>query len=288
GEIIKKLEKVDSMSLGLEHFFRELGEIYEIALTNSNHTTQSVLKYAELYAELLINGHAIELLDGDAGNMSGTWLSAICNEVIKRFPKLQVFVISILGLQSSGKSTLLNALFASKFAVSVGRCTRGLFMRLVFLEKKLCEELKVDAILIIDTEGLGAPEKVNDPEADRKDRLLATFAMGVSNLTLINIFGEYMRDLTEILQIAIIAMARLEKAQMAPDIFIVQHLTEKDTSKTASSIDQFCEALQKALEVTDKKDIEMGIANSKCLNNLNDRIQKGELLKQFHPFKNGA
>ncbi|CAG8740002.1 14328_t:CDS:1, partial [Ambispora leptoticha] len=152
GEIIKKLDKVDSMSLGLEHFFRELGEIYEIALTNSNHTTQSVLKYAELYAELLIDGHAIELLDGDAGNMSGTWLSAICNEVTKRFPELRIFVISILGLQSSGKSTLLNALFACKFAVSVGRCTRGLFMRLVFLEKKLCEELKVDAILIIDTE----------------------------------------------------------------------------------------------------------------------------------------
>ncbi|CAG8633012.1 9813_t:CDS:2, partial [Ambispora gerdemannii] len=216
------------------------------------------------------------------------WLAAICNKVTKRFPKLRVFIISILGLQSSGKSTLLNALFACKFAVSVGRCTRGLFMRLVFLEKKLCDELNVDAILLIDTEGLGAPEKVNDPEAERKDRLLATFAMGVSDLTLINVLGEYMRDLTEILQIAIVAMARLEKAEMAPDIFMVQHLTERDTGKTAIDIDQFCKALQNALEIADKKDVEMGIANSKCLKNLSERIQKGELLKQFHPFKNGA
>ncbi|CAG8563982.1 10873_t:CDS:2 [Ambispora gerdemannii] len=287
-EIKKALDKVDSMSLGLEHFFRELGQIYEIALTNPSQTNQSVLDFPELYAELLINGHAIELLDGDAGNMSGAWLAAICNKVTKRFPKLRVFIISILGLQSSGKSTLLNALFACKFAVSVGRCTRGLFMRLVFLEKKLYDELNVDAILLIDTEGLGAPEKVNDPEAERKDRLLATFAMGVSNLTLINVLGEYMRDLTEILQIAIVAMARLEKAEMAPDIFMVQHLTERDTGKTVGGVDQFCKALQNALEIADKKDVEMGIANSKCLKNLSDRIQKGELLKQFHPFKNGA
>ncbi len=36
-------------------------------------------------------------------------------------------VITILGPQSSGKSTLLNFLFGCDFAASEGRCTRGVY-----------------------------------------------------------------------------------------------------------------------------------------------------------------
>jgi GTPase Era involved in 16S rRNA processing len=134
-------------------------------------------------------------------------------------------------LQSSGKSTLLNALFGCKFAVSVGRCTRGLFLRLLYLDKSLADQLNVDAFLIVDTEGLGAPEKMNDPEADKKDRMLATFVMGISNLVVINVLGEYMNSLTEILQIAIVSMARLDEAEISPDILLVQHLNESNEVK---------------------------------------------------------
>src|SRR6266508_2312650 len=84
-----------------------------------------------------------------------------------------------------------------------------------FWEKDLSDQLNVDAF---DTEIPSASEKVNDPESEKKDRILATFAMGVSNLTILNVLGESMRDLTEILQIAIVTMARLEEAGIAPDI----------------------------------------------------------------------
>nr|XP_032836334.1 interferon-induced very large GTPase 1-like [Petromyzon marinus] len=281
------MKMLGRMSLGPEHFFRELGHIYE--LTNEGQRESgALLECPTSYAELLMSGHAIELLNGDTGEMPGAWLTAICKHVTKAFPNLRIFVLSILGLQSSGKSTLLNALFACKFAVSVGRCTRGLFMRLLFLEEKLSETLNADAILLIDTEGLGAPEKMNDDDAEQKDRMLATFAMSVSNLTIINVLGEYMRDLTEILQIAIVAMARLEKAKMSPDILMVQHLTERNTSKTSSGQEQFCKALENALELTKEKDVDMGILDVNCLTNLAGRIQNRELLKQFRPFKNGA
>ncbi|CAG8480116.1 24027_t:CDS:2 [Dentiscutata erythropus] len=261
------LEQVDSVSLGLEHFFRELGQIYEISFKKPDNNI--ILGLPKFYTELFIDNRAIELIDGDAGEMPGIWLSAIFKEIDVLFPNLRIFVVSILGLQSSGKSTLLNALFACKFAVSVGRCTRGLFMRLLFLDEKLRDKNKVDAILLIDTEGLGAPEKINDDHAAQSDRLLATYVM-------------------EILQIAIVAMARLEKAEIVPDIFMIQHLTERNTEKTASGQIQFCEALQNALNFTDDKDTEMGITNSSCLKEINMRIQKGDFLKQFRPFKNGA
>ncbi|XP_075910970.1 uncharacterized protein LOC116956927 [Petromyzon marinus] len=286
-DINDNLKELDHMCLGLEHFFRELGHIYEI-VQGGESKNEDILTFPKLYGELLTQGHAIELLNGDTSEMPGAWLTDIFQHISRNFPTLRIFVISILGLQSSGKSTLLNALFACKFAVSVGRCTRGLFMRLLFLEEKLVKKLKCDAIVLIDTEGLGAPEKMNDENAEQKDRILATFAMSVSNLTLINVLGEYMQDLTKILQIAIVAMAQLKEVKMAPDILMVQHLTERNSAMMSSAQNQFCQAIEKALELTEKKDFDMGIGDVSCLKNLTDRIQNGKLLKQFRPFKNGA
>ncbi|KAF0555777.1 interferon-induced very large GTPase 1 [Gigaspora margarita] len=50
-----------------------------------------------------------------------------------------------------------------------------------------------------------------------------------------------MNDLTEILQIIIVAMVCLEEAEIAPDIFMIQHFTERNTGKPASGQIQFCE-----------------------------------------------
>ncbi|RHZ83940.1 hypothetical protein Glove_86g224 [Diversispora epigaea] len=285
-EIAKIWEKVDNMSLGLEHFFRELGQIYKVISVNDQRV--EIMRLPEYYAELLISGHTIELLDGDAGAISEAWFSAICEHVRKLHPNLRIFVISILGLQSSGKSTLLNALFACRFAVSVGRCTRGLFMRLLFLEEDLSNQLGVDAFVLVDTEGLGAPEKMNEPESEKKDRILATFAMGVSNLTILNVLGESVRNLTEILQIAIVTMARLEKAGMAPDILMVQHISERNSARLSEPEEKFRDALQEALKVADEQDTVMGVSSIKCLQILDERIKKGQLLKPFRPFKDGA
>ncbi|CAG8446402.1 16010_t:CDS:2 [Dentiscutata heterogama] len=294
-------KEVDNSSLGIEHFFRELGHIYKIFISDSDDdsktisinglTKEGVLKIPEYCAELLISGNTIELLDGDSTTISEDWFSTICNCINKKFPNLRVFVISILGLQSSGKSTLLNALFACKFAVSAGRCTKGFFMRLSFLEKELSDLLGIDAFILIDTEGLGAPEKIGEPESEKKDRMLATFAMGISNLTIINILGESMSELNEILktvQVAIVTMPRLEKAIISPDILMVQHVTEKNSTKLGGLERKFREAFQKALEIAKGKISGMSAHNIDCLNILGARIKNEKFLKLFAPFKNGT
>ncbi|KAF0465723.1 interferon-induced very large GTPase 1-like [Gigaspora margarita] len=135
-----------------------------------------------------------------------------------RFPNLKIFVISKLGLQSSGKSTLLNALFACKIAVSARRCTRGLVMRFLFLDKDLSNQLGVDAFILIDTEGLCAPEKMGDPKSEKKNRILANFALQISNLTIINILGNSEEELNKILRTTIGILINLNKPL---DIFII-------------------------------------------------------------------
>ena len=283
-QIAGTLNIIDGMNLGLEHLFREVGHLYK--LQQQQLTSMMVPQKA---ADLFLNGHPIELLDGDSGQIQMLWINAILKHINEKHPKLRVYVVSIIGLQSSGKSTLLNSLFACRFAVSVGRCSRGLFMRLLFLDKQVAKKCNVDAVLLIDSEGLGSPEKMGDVEGEKKDRLLATFAMGISNLAIINVLGEYMRELTEILQIAIVTMTRLEKADIAPDILMVQHLlTEKNSEKLSQSEEQFCEAIRNAIDLAEKKDVQVGVRNAKCLRELFARIQNRTLLTQFHPYKDGA
>jgi len=145
-DLFAVLNDIENKTLGLEHFFRELSKLYELSSfvkndhldhNNRQRFEESLKNLAQSYGELFLDGHPIELLNGELGEMPSSWITAICNQITHKQPKLRIFVISIIGLQSSGKSTLLNALFGCKFAVSVGRCTRGLYMRLLLLEEGL-------------------------------------------------------------------------------------------------------------------------------------------------------
>ena len=111
--------------------------------------------------------------------------------------KKKLLVITILGPQSSGKSTLLNYLMGSKFHVSAGRCTKGLNAMLIRTNFEETRE-----ILILDSEGIFSIER-NDPMYDRR---LAIFCMAVSNVLMINIKGELNVEIEKVLQVAIYAL----------------------------------------------------------------------------------
>jgi hypothetical protein len=278
---------MDDNNFGSEHIYREIGKLFEF-FSSKCLDYNPYSNSAKLYAELLIAGQALELLDGDSNSINDSWLSAICENINQIKPNLRIFVISILGLQSSGKSTLLNALFSCKFAVSVGRCTRGLFIRLLFLDEILRKEKNIDAILLIDTEGLAALEKINEKDAEKKDRSMATLAMGISHLTIVNVKGENMNNLTEILQIAIVAMTRLKIANISPDLIIVQHLDEVNDERLATARISFNEAVKEAFKIINNKNVDLGVRNSDCLSQLKQTILSKEFFKSFHPFKNGS
>ncbi|KAI5606409.1 interferon-induced very large GTPase 1-like, partial [Silurus asotus] len=162
----------------------------------------------------------MELMDGDAGHVPLMWVSAVLDELVKILGDQKVFVLSVLGIQSSGKSTMLNAMFGLQFAVSAGRCTRGAFMQLVRVSEEMKEELKFDYILIVDTEGLRALELAGT-STRHHDNEIATFVVGLGNLTLINIFGENPAEMQDILQIVVQAFLRMKKVRLNPSCLFV-------------------------------------------------------------------
>ena len=90
--------------------------------------------------------------------MPPKWISAVLSSLSTVLQeKLSCeHVLSVLGVQSTGKSTLLNTLFGVQFSVSAGRCTRGAFMQLIPVHKSLHRKLGVHYFLLVDTEGLRA------------------------------------------------------------------------------------------------------------------------------------
>uniref|UniRef100_A0A3B3BIV1 VLIG-type G domain-containing protein n=1 Tax=Oryzias melastigma TaxID=30732 RepID=A0A3B3BIV1_ORYME len=222
-------QKLQAATFGLEHIFREMSQIYEAhqSLKRQTHCRHTEwVKYPELAADLMISGHPMELMDGDAGHVPLTWISGLLQEVIKKLGDQRVFVLSILGVQSSGKSTMLNAMFGLQFAVSAGRCTKGAYMQLLKLSEEIKTDFKFDYVLVVDTEGLRALE-LEGHNTLHHDNELATFVVGLGNMTLINIFGENPAEMQDILQIVVQAFMRMKEVQLSPScVFVHQNVTD--------------------------------------------------------------
>ncbi|XP_076866541.1 interferon-induced very large GTPase 1-like isoform X2 [Brachyhypopomus gauderio] len=217
-------EKLKAATFGLEHIFREMGQIYESFRSVQAHKKDYIYEdlsfFPKLAADLIKTGLPLELMDGDAAHVPLVWVSAVLDELIKILGDQRVFVLSVLGIQSSGKSTMLNAMFGLQFAVSAGRCTRGAFMQLVKVSEEMKAELKFDYILVVDTEGLRALELAGKSTRNH-DNELATFVIGLGNMTLVNIFGENPAEMQDILQIVVQAFLRMKKVRLRPSCMFV-------------------------------------------------------------------
>ncbi|KAI5102662.1 interferon-induced very large GTPase 1-like, partial [Silurus meridionalis] len=198
-------------SLGMEHFIREMGQIYEAASFHS-YEMPNIYSLPTLVAKMLLAGFPLELLDGDASNIPEKWVSDVLMELHKMVgQKSRLLVLTVLGVQSTGKSTLLNTMFGVQFAVSSGRCTRGAFMIFLPVGNDLKEELLCDFVLLIDTEGLKSPALAQLEDSYEHDNELATFVIGLSDVTIINIAMENSTEMKDVLQIAVHAFLRMKE-----------------------------------------------------------------------------
>ena len=209
-----------SSGFGLEHIFREFGQMYEVCELYRNSSAlstspdiiamkQCISKLPSIVAGLMLQGMPVELLDGDAAFVPIDWVKSVFEQLKIIVGDKKLFIISIVGIQSSGKSTLLNTMFGLKFAVSVGRCSRGLLCQLIPVDKDSMA-VEFDYVLVIDTEGLRPPDLQYGNRIFPHDNELATFIIGLADVTIVNVKGEHNTEVSDILQIVIHAMIRIK------------------------------------------------------------------------------
>ena len=235
-------EKLRHGSLGLEHFFREMAVMYENILLlkeKAGHVADldNILDLLSgSMADVLMEGTAIEIMDGDAVTIPVEWLKAVFLNV-ERSTTSTVFKVSVLGAQSCGKSTLLNTAFGLNFPVSSGRCTRGAYLQLVKVDESLKETLRCDYVAVIDSEGLMSRSKTSDCDYDNE---LSTFIIGLSDLTLVIIKGEG-NEMNDVLPLAIHVFLRMNiVGEHQSCRFVHQNMGAVDAmTKVATEIDAF-------------------------------------------------
>ena len=141
------------------------------------------------------DGFPFEIIDGDLLHMPKEFLKKVFGG-----DKDNAVVISVLGPQSSGKSTLLNFLFGCDFSTSAGRCTKGIYG--TFL--KLSNFNACGGVLLLDTEGLfGLLNKAENSQRDKFDRKLVLFCLAISDFVLVNFRGDIDKTLSDLLMITL-------------------------------------------------------------------------------------
>uniref|UniRef100_A0A671XY64 Up-regulator of cell proliferation-like n=1 Tax=Sparus aurata TaxID=8175 RepID=A0A671XY64_SPAAU len=262
AKLIAELDRtlIDS-SLGIEHYMREMGLIYEFS-SQSVSPANKVSHLPGLAADMLLDGHPLELLDGDASNIPERWLTDVLMELHRKVgEKSRLLVLTVLGVQSSGKSTLLNTMFGVQFPVSSGRCTRGAYMLFLRVGEDMREKLDCDFIVLIDTEGLKSPQLAQLEDSYEHDNQLATFVIGLSDITIINIAMENSTEMKDVLQIVTHAFLRMKEIGKKPVChFVHQNVAgvsahEKMMTDRKYFLDQLNEMTQIAAEMENQTSI---------------------------------
>ena len=245
---------IDNKTINRDFFMRELLAIYgdeEFLRRSHSDNSSSQAKefdkdlYINAFIEYMIKGNEIEIIDGD----NNTFNSGIVSEIIRglqtkygEIGEEAPFVVSVIGPQSTGKSTLLNMLFGCNFQMSAGRCTKGLYAS-VFKTKYV----RARTLLVLDTEGLLSIEKANE-EYDKK---LTLFSMACSQIMLVNLNGEINAAMKKILTISLFVANQLKVLKTRPVIiFILRNMMDLNVDKQREMIANVKKALKEVIELS--------------------------------------
>jgi GTPase Era involved in 16S rRNA processing len=233
----------------------------------------------------LLDGFSLELLDGDAGMLEQSWINAVfgaLNVLLTNNDKgknsSRIFVLSVMGVQSSGKSTLLNLMFGTRLRASAGMCTRGVNIQLLKAE----DRSEYDYILILDTEGVRAPEFSGLEGSTWRDNRLATFSILPADVTIIMINNEEDTAAREVLPIVMLAYQQSELAAKSTNqlktklFFVYTRIDTNEKSKLSGIAQSLSLELRKAAA-----DLEHNQRHSANDSNNCDQNLASELLHDF-------
>ncbi|XP_026169277.1 interferon-induced very large GTPase 1 [Mastacembelus armatus] len=207
----------DPFSLGLEHFLREMGLIFELTHISPGSGSHNVLRLPSLAADLLLYGIPLELMDGDAANIPMRWLSCVIAELKRRLPQqCRTRALTNIGVHHAGNAEVLSALFGVKFAEGRKRSTRGIYMNALCLPDNLRKDMECDYLLLIDVEGLGLLSQDNKINPQIHDNEMATVATGLSDVLMQNISPHGGSDFEAVFTVIVNALLRIRECGSAP------------------------------------------------------------------------
>ena len=219
-------------------YFNSLRPTHQITMRENKHNQLPISLddfLVSLKKEDILNSSPFEIVDGDLLYMAKEFYKTVFKGMSDH-----VVVISVLGPQSSGKSTLLNFLFGCNFVTSSGRCTKGIYGTYF----KVSNFNSCDGILVLDTEGLfGLLNEKEKETRDKFDKKLVLFCLAMSDFVFINFKGDIDITLTNVLEVCQNSLQRLQQGNVqTPDFFLVLNQnTQTNLDTQLQDIDKMAE-----------------------------------------------
>ncbi|XP_071352965.1 interferon-induced very large GTPase 1 [Trachinotus anak] len=247
-----QLFEPDPSMLGLEHFLREMGLIFELTHINPGSGSHNVLRLPSLAADMLLYGIPLELMDGDASNIPIRWLGCVFAELKRRLPQEQcrTRVLTNLGVHHARNAEVLSALFGVKFHEGRKRSTRGVYMVALCLPDTLRKDLECDFLLLIDVEGLCLISQDNKINTQIHDNEMATVATGLSDVLMQNISSHASSEFETDFTVIVNALLRIKESGSMPICQLLVHNEGINGLLQASQLRRVSEMLQ--TEIGDK------------------------------------
>ena len=172
---------------------------------------------AKMFANLMHRGFSFHVLRGRPLRCNSELIQmALTN--LPQSSKKAPLVVTVIGEQSSAKSSLMNATFGCNFRVSAGRCTIGMYLSVI--------RWRDHTIVILDTEGLLSLEE----SGSIFDNQMVTLAMLTSNLVLVNHKGEFSSNLEHLIGMSFYAKLQIRSPVKPKLTFILRD--QSDTGAT--------------------------------------------------------
>ncbi|CAF0876996.1 unnamed protein product, partial [Didymodactylos carnosus] len=200
-------EKLTNVDLTIGLYCDEILALYDYPPALLSQSTNLIHNLTKAMVHLMYKGYAFHILRGRPLHCKNELLN-LCMKYLQRQNR-SPYVITVIGEQSSAKSSLLNSTFGCNFRVSAGRCTIGIYLSVV--------QWKSETIIILDTEGLLSLE-----EADSIfDNQMVSMAMLSSHMVLINQRGDVLANLQALIGISFYAKLQIGSADIKPKLMFV-------------------------------------------------------------------
>ncbi|CAK86031.1 unnamed protein product (macronuclear) [Paramecium tetraurelia] len=131
----------------------------------------------------------------------------------------KIFVVGIIGKQSSGKSYLLNRVFGTRFAVSSARCTEGVWGSIAYVEDQ--------TFLVLDCEGL-----FNGARSDKEEIKMLAFLTAICDITILNSDLAFNRHFNDLFNHLVEASKQLNDEKLFKGIlyFVLRDVSSQDNA----------------------------------------------------------
>ncbi|KAG7238739.1 hypothetical protein INR49_031255 [Caranx melampygus] len=245
-DVCSTLFDPDPSSLGLEHFLREMGLIFELTHINPGSGSHNVLRLPSLAADMLLYGIPLELMDGDASNIPMRWLGCVFAELKSRLPhdQCRARVLTNLGVHHARNAEVLYSLFGIKFPEGRKRSTKGVYLVALCLPDTLRADMGCDLLLIIDVEGLCSISQDNKINTQIHDNEIATVATGLSDVLMQNISSHPNSEFETDFTVLVNALLRIKECGSMPDCPLLIHNEGVNGILQASQLKRVSDMLQ--------------------------------------------